>query len=219
VTKITPDHEPHEKLLRDVQAWLHERGFAFSSLAYHDVLKDAQPALADRIARMWDATAIVMRHRPDRIAVHGQLPLAFWWEGKTKGKFAPSSEAIYVDLCTLIATYHRDPDLRTLFVHRNQHSGLEVGFWASDVPDLGARVKISRAKWGDSTIAGWYARQARYIFGKNVSIGDHTGGGSGDPFVVIPHGQVVGLRHWTTLVEEAMQEVQEPCPHPLATGN
>lgn len=218
MSKITPDHAPHEQLVCDVEEWLAEQSFGTRSLAYHDVFGD-NSAAAKRIGEMWDPTAIVMRHRSDRTAFHWKLPLAFWWEAKTKGRKPPRDETIYVDLCTLIAVHHKDPLLRTLFIHRNQHSGHEVGFWAHDVPGMVSLVKISRDKWGQGEIARWYERQARYIFGSGIIIRDHTGGGTHDPFIAIPHDTVMGLEHWKTLIHEAVAAVETQCLSTALTPN
>jgi hypothetical protein len=199
VSNVTPAHRAHVELVSDVQAWLEDKRFFVTSLAYHDRMgEDSEEA--KRLGAMWDPTAIVVRHRPDRIAFHSKLELAFWGEAKTKSERFTTRQDVNIDLCTIIATWTPDPEQRVLFVHRNQHIGWDIGIWVADIPPLCSEVRIDRRKWGSGRIADWYEGQARRIFGTGVRIEPHTGGGSGDPYVVIPAANATQQPHWKDAV-------------------
>jgi hypothetical protein len=153
----------------------------------------------NRLQRIYSPTALIVRHRPDSIAVHKRRPCSFLWEAKTKGSEPPKDEAINLDLVTLIANADVNTGGRFLFIHRNQHTGCEVGFWMDELPPV-SEVTIPAIKWAHRPIKHWYHWAAKKLF-PEITISTRNTGGSNDPFVKIYSEVVLRLPHWTVLVE------------------
>jgi len=205
--KITPDHAPHETLVRDVSAWLDEQGFATYSAAYHDhnVMGMAEED-EDRFRHIYIPAALIVRHRPDRLAFHRERDCAFLWEAKTKGKKPPRNETVFIDLVTIIANAQVNTGARVLYVHRNQHSGHEVGFWMHDMPPVSS-VGIPACKWEGMAIDDWYHWAASKLF-PHAPISRAGTRGTNDPFVTMEHEAICALPHWKTAILEEMDAEQ-----------
>ncbi len=159
-------------------------------------------------AEAFDGTDLLMllqgdfREQTASIAVHKTRPCSFLWEAKTKGLEPPKDEAINLDLVTLIANADVNTGGRFLFIHRNQHTGCEVGFWMDQLPPV-SEVTIPDAKWAHHPIKHWYHWAAKKLF-PEIKVSTRNAGGSNDPFVKIYSEVVLRLPHWSVLVEDEL---------------
>lgn len=200
--RTTPNHEPHEQLVSDVCRWLDEHGFATCSLAYHDKkASDMTEADKKRFGAIYSPSALIVRHRPDRIAWHKEQVCSFMWEAKTKRKWPKvreGDEEIVIDLVTLMANANTQTGAKLLFVHRNQWSGHEIGFWIDELPAV-SEVCIPDVKWAGLPIREWYGWGVDKLFPK-VPVSTRSTSGTNDPFVRIRSEVVYRLPHWTDLI-------------------
>lgn len=194
--RITPDDPLHERLLGRVDGWLTENGFLLSSTTYHD----AWPAsMIDLIKNRWSATALYLRGRADRLAVHRELPLEFEYEAKA---CRPTRPNLAIEALPLMHSLDRAKrHVRILYACTDQ-KGADRGFWCHKPPSFSRMFLPENA----------YRNRARYYggllaaeFGKPKTIAP-VREGSGDPFILVREADLLRLASWQKLVAEALHQ-------------
>jgi hypothetical protein len=167
---ISPEIKSHSVLQDDVTSFLDDQGFLIASAAYHDVMR---PDPVRRLQAMRNLTALYVRARADRVAIHKRWDLTFQFELKTNTGVHQNMAIEALPLAHHIASSKLGNE--TLYIYRGE--GVEGGFWASDPLPIEC-LKLP-SKWQDlrpflaSAFPG-----VRIDSIPRVS-------GSGDPFIVI----------------------------------
>ena len=196
--RITPDgHKPHQELELDVTRYLEENGYLVDSAPYHE--KMLKP-IVHRLENIYTPTALYLRGRADRIAVHIHRDTVFEWEAKTHGTSQWHNMAI--EALPLARHIHKaEFDVKTLYCYRDPTRGYEIGFWTNNIPSIWKVVMPTR-RWPEELIH-WYEEQISIWYpGIQIQRIRGTNKGSNDPFVLIKESIVKVLPHWKKLIEE-----------------
>ena len=124
---IKPDYKPHSDLQDRVSTYLISRGFVVDDAPYHEKMTRE---VSDRLKQQRNPTALYLRGRADRVAVHKILDLSFEWECKTH------SSRKYSDICieAMPFFHHRSryemSGVKCLYIYENPFNGESYGFWA-----------------------------------------------------------------------------------------
>lgn len=193
---ITPDLASHKNLETDVSEYLTSKGYWIGDSTYHRVLpSDIKELLSTR----YNPTALYLRGRADRIAIHKTHEAVFEWEAKThtsKTRHDMTIEAL--PLCHHIA--QASLGVQCLYAYRDGDL-YDCGFWVHEWEQLDIRVIIIPGRWGREK-ADWFKVTFQAFFPK-VSV-CQTGGtnGSGDPFAVVSQQCVSQLPTWKQLIDD-----------------
>lgn len=200
---IRPGGE-HDRFEEEVARELESLGFRVAKAGYHQVFPEE---IADLLKLRFSLTALYVRMRADRVAIHSQLPVEFELEIKTNsGPHANMAlEAFPLAVHRLLAEY----GVRCLYVYRDITQNMEVGFWAGAMPPP-VNVNIPD-RW-----TGQEAEQFREILNRafpGVPIRQIPWRwGSGDPFAVIAAEKVRCLPDWRSLVKELITSAGDSRP-------
>jgi len=202
---VSPDNQTHRELEAEVTEYLEGRGFSCASLTYHDHLPQA---MQDRIRRLYTPASLYVRHRADRLAVHGLLPVVFEWEAKTHETKAGGLHDCCIDAIPFLGhvVLSRNLGVHCLFCYRDQGDGrdYDVGFWSHHRPALREfrlppQREAQQEKYYRELIARHFPQTPLRACG--------TTAGSGDPFAVIDEAEVALLPNWRALVGERIGRV------------
>lgn len=174
----------HAKLEADVNEFLHCQGFMTASATYHTVMPKV---VCDRLSRIDTPSALYLRGRADRIAIHNTHPICFEWEAKTRDPRTSYTNMAIEAFPLAQHIYKAKLGVRILYVYRDEASGIDCGFWAHALPPIN---RIIVPKRGDGIAA--YLSQAFPGIGQVRS----ETRGSGDPFVIINFADVQQLGDW-----------------------
>lgn len=190
---ISPSNRAHQALEKDVEQALSALGFLIASATYHSVLPSE---VKDRLQNTYTSTALYLRGRADRIAIHKELPLVFEWEAKTHSSTLWHDMTIEaLPLCHHLA--EAQLGVRCLYAYRNPYKKHNVGFWISDMPPI-REIKIP-IRWTEAT-QEWFAQQFRRFMPQvPISILENCRG-SRDPFVIIDQSEIEKMPHWNMLI-------------------
>lgn len=184
-------HVQHDTFENEVTAWLESQDFFCHSATYHNTLPEP---MTHRLQHCWTETAMYLRGRADRVAVHKVQPFVFEYECKTHDR--PDKPNMALELGPL--GFHLAKaryGVKCLYIYR--HNGRECGFWIHEMPP--ARVVMIPPKWTEDGMK-YYAKFAAEFFpGVNVVSGLNSRG-SGDPFVIVDASEVARLHDWHDLV-------------------
>jgi hypothetical protein len=184
----------HEEFQNEVVQWLENQDFIIVKQPYHDVMPDHVTRI---LQGRWSLTALYLRGRSDRLAIHKFLPVEFEWEVKTtpeKSNWLNCSLEAW-PLVHHIAKARLGVDC--LYLYKNLKTDEECGFWMNNLPEV-HKVKIPpRPEYDDvrdlitDELRAYFPR-ARFD-GANVQ-------GTGDPFVIILRSVIQRLPHWQDLI-------------------
>jgi len=198
--KILPGGPEHKKLEEDVQDFLQERKFIVTEATYHTVL----PTIARvRLQEVYSPTALYVRGRADRIAIHKRRDIVFEWEAKTH----ESEEYHDMTLEALPLCHHlikAQLDVECLYVYRNPHKNHEVGFWIRDLPAI-RNIMIPERRWSSEQV-NWFESQFRSLLPETKIIRITRSRGTGDPFLIIDESVVSKLFHWKDCIYSILGE-------------
>lgn len=187
---ISVHHPPHRVLEADITAYLVEAGYAVESAPYHDTY---DPDVAALLKRRDSPTALYLRARADRVAVHRTQPVEFEWEAKTH--LSETRHDLTIELFPLLLhRLHARVGVACLYCCRIR--GQDVGCWADRLPILTVMRPTGRphrAAW-ERSLVEQFAPDARVI---DLA----TCVGSGDPFVVVPLAVWRTWDDWRVLID------------------
>lgn len=192
----------HDKLETDVKCWLENNGFYVPPPpTYHE---SWPKEMANAITKRYSLTALYLRGRADRCAIHKTLPFEFEWEAKTTKKY-PNLAIEALPLCHHLSKAERG--VKCIYVCRDcrevPRDFPNRGFVASagDLPPI-ADISIP-SRWNAAT-----RNEFRRIFEKwfpGVPIHDNDySNGSGDPWVRILSADFNCLPDWKDLILDEM---------------
>lgn len=187
------DYSLHTNLESRVKSYLDESGYHVYESTYHSVLPDVLKRL---LSRRFSMTALYLRGRADRIAMHKIIPVEFEWEAKTHA--SQQYNDLTIELLPLVHHISKSAlGVRCLYVF--DVNGNEGGFWAHELPTvrqihLPPRQEYKNILWNFENMADKYFR--------GVPVYRSGSGGSGDPFVIFDKSEIQALRHWQDLIDE-----------------
>lgn len=187
----------HDEFEQTIREFLTARDFLTDQSTYHAALR---PETAAELSRRYSPTALYIRGRADRIAIHRFLPLEFEWEAKTTDKKWHRNLAI--EAYPLIHHIMKArTGVRCLYAYWNPHTGAEAGFWTHQIPRI-REIKLPN-RWSEAQRT-WFKRLfAQYLPG--IYVDDQCeANGSKDPFVIIDGTTVHALADWRQLIDEAI---------------
>lgn len=189
----TVDYAPHANLEKRVLAYLGSRDYVSYAAPYHDSFP---PEITRILQYRFSLTALHLRGRADRIAVHAHKKIEFEWEAKTH----ESKKYGDLTLEALPLTHHRYKALlgvRCLYVF--DVNGREGGFWVHKLPPIRVLMYTDRVEWAPfKTLL--IPRMESALSPLQVRDGVRPMG-SGDPFVVIDESVISSLPHWSELID------------------
>lgn len=196
---IMPSILSHKTLETDIAEYLDRKGFWVGAATYHEVLPDN---IKRRLSAIYTPTALYLRGRADRIAVHKTGDVVIEWEAKTH----TSGQRHDMTLEALPLCHHMDNanlGVICLYVYRDTDCGYECGFWTEQLNtrDVPVRVIMIPGRWNADQRA-WYRKQfARVLPGVQI-VDTGRNAGTGDPFLIIDESVVRGLPDWRCLIDE-----------------
>lgn len=201
--KPNVDYQPHKALESDVKEFLHANGFFTDEVTYHSRLPRN---MVDLLSKRWSPTALYLRGRADRIAIHKTMPVEFEWECKTHGAVKYNDMAIEA----LPLAHHITKarlDVKCLYIYRNPFEQKEYGFWVNDIP--GIRCCNIPSRW-DGEMKNFFTRVFMSSYpGVTLNYPIHSNG-SGDPYLLINHDEIIKLSNWKDLIMELIAHAEIP---------
>jgi len=196
MNSINPDNRNHAELEDEVRDYLMSIGYMTSEATYHSVMPKS---ISNRLSRIFTTTALYIRGRADRIAVHKSMNLVFEWEAKSHTN--PRYRDIAVEMLPLVHHISRAKlGVRCLYVHRDVHINQDCGFWVHELPDI-REVHFVNGKLSNRVEA--FLKRIAIQYFPSVKIRNlRYNGGSGDPYVLIDSSVVSNLPHWKVLIDE-----------------
>jgi len=192
---IKPGHKPHTQLEDDVTAHLEHLGCLVDSAPYHDKMN---PRIVQILQNTYAPTALYLRSRADRIAIHPRHRVVFEWEAKTHNSSKYHDCCIEaLPVCVHLALVHLG--VKCLYVYRDPQRGYDTGFWVSNLSLIRA-ILIPTPRWTAKQIE-WFQQQfAVYFPNTPISkIGKTLG--TDDPFLIIDESEIMQMPHWKKLIE------------------
>ena len=128
--KPSVDYKPHKNLEDDVTDYLLDKGFIVHQSTYHEVM----PRVLARILSLrFSLTALYLRGRADRIAIHRELPIEFEWEAKTHAR--KDKRDLTIEALPLVHHMAKSR-LGVDCLYAARVHGKDVGFWVSNLPEI-----------------------------------------------------------------------------------
>lgn len=194
-----PDMKFHNQFEQKIADWLDGQGFSTFQVPYHEYMDEMTSRV---LASRWSPTALYLRGRADRVAIHRSLPVEFEWEAKTH------ENAKYQDITleVLPLIYHRikaEMGVKCLYVCLDRHLQRQNGFWVHELPFIRTVYLPSRNR--DISLTEYYKAIIESHFPSRLKETGPTGG-SGDPYAVISAQVARNLPHWQSLVEKLLAE-------------
>lgn len=195
---VKPGYTPHVELEKRVADYLDTRGFITDEATYHTAYRTDSQRL---LMRRDDPTALYIRAKADRIALHKFRPVTFEWDAKTHQRRDSRNMALEVmPIVTHLATV--PIGVRCLYAYHNPFTGFDGGFWLDTMPSVS--VVFLPSRWQGQRRA-WYADLIRRYF-PDVTVRDlDRYGGSGDPFFLVNESDVIRLPHWQALIDAELE--------------
>jgi len=191
------DDKYHAELEREVDEYLRSHGFIVpSAVTYHEVW----PAeIKNLVASRQSMTALYLRSRADRVAIHADLPIEFEWECKTNQKYFDLS---FEALPFMHHLAKARLGVRCLLCIWNLRSGFHHGTWISwEVVDNIREIRVpDKCRMTDKEA---FIRCCEELLPQvRVKPTGGTNGGSNDPFVVIDKSLAPAFPHWHDLIDD-----------------
>lgn len=197
-------HQLHDAMQSYVCKWLSGQGFYVMGLPYHDILSED---LQKILARSYTPTALYLRSRADRFAIHKEKECEFEVEIKTiptnkggKTRLNLAVEAYPFALSVALAK----SGVRKLYVSYHEESKRHFGFWLHELPFIEKLIVPPRSAYSAETLA--YIVSACYHHLGRIHTTSQRVKGSGDPYLLIPID--ADLPDWRDLVIDHLYQ----CP-------
>lgn len=190
-----------------VSEFLQSEGFLTpAQITYHEAWSGSDLKAKEILQNRFSRTALNLRTRADRIAIHGELECEFEWEVKTK----PARSA-YDDLTceALPLCFHilkSRLGVRCLYAVRHCRTGREFSFWADD--EFAKAVKSVKVpmRWSHIDIANYCADFHALFPNAAVNTMPRTNG-SDDPFILVAAADTLTLPDWKDSIRKAKVEL------------
>ncbi len=198
--QITPDLKEHKDLEVEVGDYLLSKGFRTDEATYHAKM---EPETVKMLGKRYSPTALYIRGRADRLAIHQKYPVEFEWEAKTGSK-AYLNASIEV-LPLLHHMKNASLGVKVLYAYSNPFHGHECGFWNTDVPSI---LSLRFTERQDDALRDIITECASKYW-DNIKIYEQDFcSGSGDAFVLVSMAELAKLPSWKFLVNETVQSFE-----------
>ena len=194
--QIDPNYEPHATLEQSVTNFLTALNFhVFSRGTYHEAMP---PELVETLQHRDTPTALYLRGRADRIAVHRARPIEFEFECKTHAN--PKLHDMTIEALPLAHHIVKSRiDVKCLYCYRDPYRGLDFGFWTDTAPTVD-RIFVPN-RW-QGIMLQFFDRILQDTFpGVLILHPARPMGGSGDPFIIVKEYNVNQLASWQELID------------------
>ena len=198
--QINPDYEPHATLEQTVTDFLIARNFSvFSRGTYHEAMP---PELVNILQHRNTPTALYLRGRADRIAVHRARQIEFEFECKTHA----SQKYHDMTIEALPLAHHIAKarlDVKCLYCYRDPYRQIDFGFWTDEVPTVD-RIYVPN-RW-QGIMLQFFDRILPDCFpGVRIFHPNQPMGGSGDPFLIVKEDMLNQLPTWMQLIDNILR--------------
>jgi hypothetical protein len=187
------DYLPHRSLEDRVRSYLEERGYFVYEATYHSVMPETEKRI---LSRRYSMTALYLRGRADRVAIHNIIPVEIEWEAKTHAN--PKYDDLTIELLPLVHHVSKAKlGVRCLYVFNV--NGFEAGFWAHQLPRIRQIHLSTRDEYKPNL---WHFENLCREFFRGVPVYKSTVNGSGDPFVIFDKSVIRQQKHWQDFIDE-----------------
>lgn len=188
----------HQSLENDVCAHLQGLGFWCGSSTYHD--GKWPDDVKRRLSLIDTPTALYVRTRADRVAIHHELPIVFEWECKTRDPRTKTAKRNMAVEAYPLAQHVMKAKLgvRILYCYRDSVGDIEVGFWCDFIPRIGCILIPPR----EQGVSGYLSS----VFVNVPVIDIFRTSGSNDAFALIEEESLRMLPHWTEAISRVVEE-------------
>ena len=197
--RISPDDLHHDALETSVKAFLEERTYLVpQAITYHASL---EPTVATILKTRYSSTALYLRTRADRLAIHPTLNIDFEFECKTCQSYP---DLAFEALPFVHHLLNSELGVRCLYALKNLATKRDYGFWATwaIVNDLRELRMPSGFKMDSPEVFTAFCKTRL----PNVPIKEGASAGSRDPFFVIDRRTVIDYPNWTNLILDLMDD-------------
>jgi len=197
VLQISPDNPNHRKLEDDVVDYLESKGYKTFSQPYHEVLGSGVVRI---LSNRYDPTALYLRARADRTAIHLSKCIQFEFDAKTheNKKYKDMTLELYPSVLHLRKARL---GIKCLYCYRDPYLNIDKGFWFDEFPNVRS-VTIPPAQRMNH-LRDWFKKMVSYYF-PDISIYEpgYKQNGSGDPYLIIDYHEILKMKHWKELIDE-----------------
>lgn len=190
---ISPDHEPHKNLEVEVIDYLKSNNYCVTETTYHAAMPVEISAL---LRRRYSMTALHIRTRADRIAIHKIKPIEFEIEMKTDTGRYPN-----LALEALPLIHHRiNAHIGVRCLYACRVNGRDFGFWNhGELNVLKIQLPTADRRYSEQTLNS-IEKLAVKMFG-NIIVVRSNSSGTNDPFVIIDSQVIQTMPHWRDLID------------------
>lgn len=201
---INPNDPEHKELEVSATKWLEQNEFLCTCATYHEVMSEnIQYILQQRHS----STALYIRGRADRLAIHKRLPIEFEYECKTH-KSAEKDDLLIEMVPVAFHLAKSELGVRCLYIYRSR-LGQEYGFWMhkNEMPKI-REIHIPH-RWNNApNLAANFKHIAKVAFPNvPIQVGVQVRG-TGDPYLIINRSEVLQLSDWHALVVAVIEKAQ-----------
>lgn len=202
MVETTTIWRPHTVLEESVKKYLEQSGFETFSLTYHESLPYE---ITETLKTRWSFTALYLRGRADRFAIHRTLPIEFEFEVKTHR----SRKFHDITIEALPLAHHILKSwlgTECLYIYHDSAEENQYGFWIRDIPKV-REIIIPKIYCGgrktrtDDEMADWKDKLSFVFPGIPLKTREQVGG-SNDPFVIIDKEEKIKLSDWRDLINQ-----------------
>lgn len=155
-------------------------------------------SVTEILSRRWSMTALYLRGRADRIAIHKTKPIEFEWEAKTHHN--PRYSDLTIEFLPLVHHISKVKlGVKCLYVFNI--NGVDGGFWAHDLPQIRQIHFPPRVEYN---LTRKFIMPLMKSYFPNASIYESVVNGSNDPFVIFDKSVIGKSRHWKELIDELL---------------
>lgn len=199
VLRPSVNNPNHQKLEREVKDYLTALGFLTHEATYHATM---DKGLRTIISRRFTPTALYLRARADRMAIHPSKETEFEFECKTHD--TKDRHDMLVEMLPIIL-HRRKSELgiRCLYCYRDIYNGYDKGFWIDEMPPI-RFIGIPKANTTNH-LWDWFAELAALHFPGVTAAHTRHRRGSGDPYIIVDESEIQKLSHWCDLILQTVE--------------
>ncbi len=196
---IDPSYKPHIQLEEQATEYLLNRDFlVFTGGTYHQSMPDK---IVKILQNRYSLTALYLRSRADRIAIHKIKQIEFEFECKTHSN--SEFEDIVLEALPIVHYILKSRlGVRCLYIYHNPFIEQHCGFWINNIPTIWKIYIPSR--W-----TGERRTDFNKIFNEffpNIYIKESKTAGSNDQFIIIQKNVARQLPTWQSLIDNTIEK-------------
>jgi len=192
-------HQQHDDYEQYFNAELKKLGFITDDMTYHSKM---HPETKHRLSGIYNPTALYIRTRADRVAIHTRYRYVFQWEVKTHDSRQYRNWALEVFPLIVHKINSTTFGIRCLYAYYNPFTGHEAAFWSDNIPILSCIMLTDRLATNGEE---YFNKLCKGSFPHTNIITNINSNGSGDPFALIDEGIVKDLPSGIALIEKDLE--------------